>query len=356
MPLEISAYCVSLKISIGSVVTQMDANRCGAILIVDESRHLLGIVTDGDIRRAILAKVDFNFPIERLLKIKVGSSHAQPISAPVGVDPQIYRTLLKKHSIFYLPLVDEQSRVAGFITAADLFVGEPLSLRAVVMAGGFGNRLRPLTEDTPKPMLPVGDKPILEHIISQLRQAGIRSVDVTTHYKGEMISNHFGDGKNYGVDIRYVKEDQPLGTAGSLALLEKSEEPLLVINGDIVTQVDFRRMLEFHKEHRADMTVAVRKYDLCVPYGVVETSGAVVSRVVEKPVIENFINAGIYLLNPDVHALISGGTAQDMPDLINKLIAGGKKVASFPVHEYWIDIGRLEEYERAQKEAVLNGK
>jgi len=115
-------------------------------------------------------------------------------------------------------------------------------------------------------------------------------------------------------------------------------------------------MLEFHKEHRADMTVAVRKYDLCVPYGVVETSGAVVSRVVEKPVIENFINAGIYLLNPDVHALISGGTAQDMPDLINKLIAGGKKVASFPVHEYWIDIGRLEEYERAQKEAVLNGK
>src|ERR1044072_3325114 len=171
-------------------------------------------------------------------------------------------------------------------------------MRAVIMAGGYGTRLLPLTDQIPKPMLPVGDRPLLEIIVDQLKEAGIRQVNVATHYKSEAISDHFKNGEDFGVDIRYVKEDQPLGTAGALSLLEESDEPLLVINGDILTRVDFHAMLNFHREHAADLTVAVRQYEFRVPYGVIDTDGVAVTGISEKPMVRQFINAGIYLLNP----------------------------------------------------------
>ena len=158
-----------------------------------------------------------------------------------------------------------------------------MPLQAVVMAGGQGLRLRPLTEDIPKPMLPVGERPLLEHIVGQLRESGIRRVNVTTHYKPEKIKDHFGDGQEFGVEMSYVSEGRPLGTAGALGLMDRPQEPVLVMNGDILTQVDFRSMLAYHQEHAADMTVAVRQYDLEVPYGVVESNGVYVQRLQEKP-------------------------------------------------------------------------
>jgi NDP-sugar pyrophosphorylase family protein len=223
------------------------------------------------------------------------------------------------------------------------------------MAGGFGTRLRPLTEDTPKPMLLVGDRPMLERTIEQLKKAGIHRVDLTTHYKPEAISKHFGNGDEFGVTIRYVHEDQPLGTAGALGLLGDSQEPLLVINGDILTHVDFRAMLKHHREHKASLTVGVCRYDLQVPYGVIECHGPDILGISEKPKMPFLVNAGIYLLEPKVRKYIPAGKRFDMTDLIQSLIHADRKVVSFPIVEYWLDVGRPGDYARAQED-VRSGR
>jgi len=218
----------------------------------------------------------------------------------------------------------------------------------LVMAGGQGSRLRPLTEELPKPMLPVGNKPLLQLIVEQLKLAGIRQVNLATHYKGEVIAEHFKNGEAFGVDIRYVKEDQPLGTAGALSLLDEVDEPLLVMNGDILTRVDFRALLHFHREHKADLTVCVRQYEFNVPYGVIDTDGVNVKGISEKPVVRQFINAGIYLLNPQVRKLIPNGQPYDIPDLIDRLIHEQRTVVCFPIREYWLDIGKVDQYDQAK--------
>jgi NDP-sugar pyrophosphorylase family protein len=217
------------------------------------------------------------------------------------------------------------------------------------MAGGKGSRLQPLTEEMPKPMLPVGDRPVLEIIIGQLRDAGIKQVKVTTHHQPEKIAQHFGDGSNFGVELSYVEERSPLGTVGGLGLLEVPRETTLVINGDILTQVDFRAMLRYHQEHQADLTVAVRQYDVKVPYGVIECDGAQVRKISEKPAVMVLVNAGIYLLEPGVYRYIPNGQRFDMTELIQRLLDEGRSVVSFPVREYWLDIGQREEYEQAQE-------
>jgi NDP-sugar pyrophosphorylase family protein len=232
----------------------------------------------------------------------------------------------------------------------DLVKEEELPLRAVVMAGGYGTRLRPITEELPKPMLPIGDRPLLELTLQQLRDAGIKRVNLATHYKRDIIANHFGDGHNFGVKIRYVEEDQPLGTAGALGLIETSEDPLLVINGDVVTRVDFHAMLDFHRHHRADMTVAVRQHEVQLPHGVVETDGLAITGISEKPILRHFMNAGIYLLNPEMCRFVPSGRRYDMTDLISRLIAEGCRVVSFPIREYWLDIGQVEDYQKALRD------
>jgi len=220
------------------------------------------------------------------------------------------------------------------------------------MAGGLGSRLRPLTEDLPKPMLPVGGKPLMELVIEKLRQVGIRRVNVTTHYKPEKISEHFGDGSSFGVSLNYVNEEKPLGTGGALGLIDEPNETMLVINGDVLTQVDFRAMLLFHQEHQADMTVAVRQYDIKVPYGVIECIGAKVCSLKEKPEINLLVNAGVYLLEPTVYRFIPNGKHFNMTDLIQWLLDAGRTVASFPIIEYWLDIGQVVDYEKAQTDVM----
>jgi NDP-sugar pyrophosphorylase family protein len=226
-------------------------------------------------------------------------------------------------------------------------------VEAVVMAGGYGTRLRPLTDDVPKPMLPVGERPLLEHTLAQLKAAGIESVSVTTHYKREVITDHFGDGSGFGVSIKYVHEDAPLGTAGALALLEHPHGPLLVINGDILTRIDFGAMLSFHQEHVAAMTVGVRQFEITIPFGVVESNGVDITGIVEKPSIRHFVSAGVYLLNPEVIEMVPHGEPYDMPDLVNKVTSLGKRVVGFPIREYWLDIGRLEDYRQAQEDILV---
>ncbi len=326
----------------------IDQSAKGIALVLDEQHHLIGTVTDGDIRRAILAGMDLDLSISELLRQRQPGFAAGAITAPLGTDDTTLLHLMSENDVRHIPLVDEAGCVVDISFLTGLVKEYELPLRALVMAGGQGSRLRPLTEELPKPMLPVGNKPLLQLIVEQLKQAGIRQVNVATHYKGDVIAEHFKNGEAFGVDIRYVKEDQPLGTAGALSLLEEVDEPLLVMNGDILTRVDFRALLHFHREHKADLTVCVRQYEFNVPYGVIDADGVNVKGISEKPVVRQFINAGIYLLNSQVRKLIPNGQPYDIPDLIDRLINEQRTVVCFPIREYWLDIGKVDQYDQAK--------
>jgi len=348
MPIDPTSICIRTEISIHQAIEVMDKGGLGIVLVVDDTQRLEDTVTDGDVRRAILANINLYEPVSALLASKSPTSYAKPITAPSNSDRATMLNTLKQHEILHLPLVDEEQRVVALVTIAEFLPQSPAPMEAMIMAGGFGERLRPLTECTPKPMLPVGDRPLMESIIDGLRAAGIERVNISVHHQSKKITDHFGDGSNFGININYVTEDRPLGTAGALGIMDTPQETLLVINGDILTQLFFRAMLKYHREHKSELTVAVQNYDLQVPYGVIECDGPNVQRFIEKPVIKNFVNAGIYLLEPSVHPLIPNGEKFDMTDLIQRLLSQGRPVAAFPIHEYWLDIGRPEDYLEAQ--------
>lgn len=347
MTADLSQICIPPDSTIRKGMECIDRNCKGIVLICDLQRRLLSTITDGDIRRALLLGENLDEPITRLLVYKEDSAHAKPATAPYGAEPLQLLQIMREKEVRQLPLLDSDGRVQDLVTLEDLLPDQVLPVQAVIMAGGSGKRLMPLTQKVPKPMLPIGDRPLAERIIDQLCRAGIRRVHLTTHYKKEVIENHFRDGKDFGVEITYLREEEPLGTAGSLCMLEDSEEPLLVINGDILTGVDFRAMLDFHKAHSASMTVAVREHEFRLPYGAIQTEGVLVKGIVEKPVFRHFVNAGMYLLNPEVCKLIPSDTPYDIPDLILRVISENGRVVSFLVREYWRDIGEIKDYEKA---------
>jgi dTDP-glucose pyrophosphorylase len=336
------------------VMKCIDDNHKGIALVVDEERRLVGTVTDGDTRRAVLTGIDLEIPVSSLLARKADSKYPRPVTVTVEASEDEILELMRRHRLHQIPVLDDEGVVVDLALLDDLLPDRELPLQAVIMAGGFGKRLRPLTEELPKPMLPVGDRPLMERTIERLRQAGIKRVQVSTHYMKEKITEYFGDGQDFGVDLNYVTEDEPLGTAGALSLLAEPDEPLLVINGDILTRLDFGAMLDFHRQHEADLTLAVRQYEFKVPYGVVETDGVNVVGISEKPCLQNFVNAGIYLLNPDVQRCIPPSCRYDMPELLTQMIAEGRRVICFPVREYWMDIGKYSDYAQALAD-VNNG-
>lgn len=347
MDTDLSTLCVGLDSSIHQAITQMDISRAGIVLVLDGHDRLMGTITDGDVRRAVLADVDLEQPVKELLDRKKGSQYAKPITAPEGAERSTMLDLLRRNKILHLPLVDDSQRVVGLVTINDFLPADVPSIKAVIMAGGQGTRLHPMTQDMPKPMIPVGDRPLMEILVQQLRDSGIENLSISVHHKSEKIIEHFGDGRDFGVNITYATEDRPLGTAGALALMEPPKETLLVINGDILTELDFRAMLAYHREQGAELTVAIQRYDVQVPYGVIEYEGAYVKRLVEKPTVPFMINAGVYLLEPAAHAEIPVGQRYDMTDLIQRLLAEGRPVAGFPIREYWLDIGQHEDYQQA---------
>jgi dTDP-glucose pyrophosphorylase/CBS domain-containing protein len=350
MTSNLPSLCVPADRSIREVVATIDRSGCGIALVTDHEGHLLDTITDGDVRRALLGNQDLGAPVSDLLTLKTKWSYPKPITAEVGTEHSILLRLMQENVVRQIPLLDSEGRVVDLITLDALLPDQVLPLQAVIMAGGSGDRLRPLTENTPKPMLTVGDRPLMELMIEQLRQVGIRRVNITTFHKSDKITEHFGDGSNFGVELNYVTEDRPLGTAGALGLMQEPQQPLLVINGDILTRVNFRAMLAYHQEHRAMLTMAVRKYDLNVPYGVVEGEGALVRALVEKPLLNFLVNAGIYLLEPRVYRYIPNGQHFHMTDLIQSLLNEGHRVVSFPILEYWLDIGNHVDYEQAHED------
>lgn len=350
---DIAGLCVQPACSIREAAERMDLRHLGIIMVVDSGGRLLGTVTDGDLRRALLARIPMTKPVSALLDRKKGTVFARPISASVNATPARRVELLKRHNVLHLPLTDAKGRVAGLATFDELLMGGELPVQAVVMAGGLGTRLMPLTKNTPKPMLPVGDKPLMEIILEQLRDCGIRRVHISTHHKRDKIIDHFGDGRKHGVELSYLYEKKPLGTAGALSMLADQTRTTLVMNGDILTHVSFKAMLDYHREMRADLTMAVCQYDLKIPYGVVETRDHYVTRINEKPTMEFFVGAGIYILEPSALARVPRAAKRfDMTDLVGRLLKDRRQIASFPIREYWLDIGRPADYERAQQEAA----
>ena len=345
--MNLSDVCISPHATLRNAMAFIDRNGKGIALIVDDNRRLLFTVTDGDLRRAVLHNLDLSITVSEWATRRPEHGNLYPFTMPVGTPPTVLVEKMRAEVFRHIPLVDEEGRVVELALLSEL-VAEELNLSAVIMAGGLGTRLRPLTDDLPKPMLQVGDRPLMERIINQLKHAGIRRANVTTHYKPEKIIDYFGDGHAFGIDLHYVNEDLPLGTGGALGLMATPTETLLVINGDILTQVDFRVMLNYHREHHAQLTVAVRRYEVQVPYGVIECEGPRVNRLQEKPQISFLVNAGIYLLEPAVFQFIHHGQNFNMTDLIQWLLNANQTVASFPIHEYWLDIGQHDDYLQAQ--------
>lgn len=333
---------------LGKAIEVLGRGAMRIVLVVDEENRLLGTITDGDIRRALLEHGNMNTPVVEIM-------NKSPLVASIHDDREQVLANMRSKDILQIPLVDSESILVGLETFQSLTQKPHYDNPIFLMAGGFGKRLRPLTLDTPKPLLKVGSKPILETILEQFVESGFHNFFISTHYKAEMLKDHFGSGEKWKVSIRYVYEDEPRGTAGALGLLPEDlpDLPIIVMNGDLLTKVNFEHLLQFHKESTGVATMCVREYDFQVPYGVVKADGHRIASIVEKPVHKFFVNAGIYVLDLDLVRSVDGNVSLDMPNLLERYIKNGDDVSMFPIHEYWLDIGNMPDYQRANNEVGL---
>ncbi len=352
---NLDEICIHFINTVEETINAILRGHVGIALLLDEQRRLVRTITDGDIRRAILNKVDLKEKVSKIFEYHKGSN-SFPIVAKAGTPLPELLKIMQERGIRHIPILDDSRRVVDLVCISELMGGEShLSITAVIMAGGRGERLSPLTKDIPKPMLPLRSRPLLEHTIELLRKCGIRKVYIAANYKSETITKHFGNGDNHGMKIEYIIEETPLGTAGALGLLGVPDSPTLVVNGDILTQLDFRALFDFHQAHKAVMTVCVRKCDFEVPYGVIENEDVNITKLIEKPLQTFTINAGIYLLEPIAYQYIPKGSYFDMTELVEALITTKQHVISFPIQEYWLDVGYPLDYKQA-KEDLENGK
>lgn len=336
---------VGPECSMEDAIATLDRVAVRIVLVVDQEHRLLGTLTDGDVRRALLKQRPLTTSVQQVMCTK-------PRTASPDWSRERILAVMETYQLLQLPIVDSCGQVIGLETLHNLLSRERRDNPVFLMAGGFGTRLHPLTHHCPKPLLKVGDKPILELILERFISSGFHRFFISTHYLPEMIREHFGDGSRWGVSIRYIHESTPLGTGGALGLLPHDEIdlPLFMMNGDLLTTLNFENLLEFHQMHLGAATMCVREHEYRVPYGVIQNDGHHILSMVEKPTQRFFINAGIYLLSPELVKSVTPGTRVDMPTLLELEIAAGRDVNMFPVHEYWLDIGRMEDFQRAQQE------
>lgn len=333
---------VAATASIREVIKVIDDGALQIALVVDADRRLLGTVTDGDVRRGILRGIALEEPVTQIM-------NAAPSVVPADRQREEVLALLRSKSLRQVPVVDQERRLVGLEVIDDLLQPARRDNLVVIMAGGLGSRLRPMTDDCPKPMLRVGGRPILETIVENFVESGFRRFCFAVNYRAEVIREYFRDGARFGCEIRYLQEEAPLGTAGALGLLpEVPTQPVLVMNGDVLTKVDFGHLLTFHASHQTAATMCVSEYALQVPYGVVRVDQDRLLAIEEKPLQKFFVNAGIYVLEPRAIGLIPRGQAFDMPSLFSLLVKAGHEAAVFPVREYWLDLGKVEDFRRAQ--------
>jgi dTDP-glucose pyrophosphorylase/predicted transcriptional regulator len=338
------SVAVHPKDSIRKAISFIDQSGLQIALVVDEADRLLGVITDGDVRRGILKGVSID----------------EPVTEVMNTNPQTVKFFENREEIFakmkalklrQIPIVDEDNRVIGLETLDFIIQPQLHNNLVVIMAGGIGSRLNPLTNDCPKPLLRIEGRPILEIIIENLREYGFYRFILAVNYKGEMIREYFGDGPKWGVEIQYIMEKKSMGTAGALSLLpERPLQSILVMNGDLLTKVNFNQLLHFHLELQSTATMCVREFGMEVPYGVAKTDNDLLIGIEEKPVYRFFANAGIYVLEPEALDMVPKDSFFDMTSLFEKMISERKKTVVFPIREYWLDIGQMGDFGRAKDE------
>lgn len=328
--------------TVQDAIQSLDRSGLQIVIVVASDGVLVGTITDGDIRRGMLAGVQLADPISAIV-------HERPMVALPDMTRADALRLMQVNRISQLPVVDDHRRVIALHVWSELQTPEKRSNPLVVMAGGRGVRLRPHTENCPKPMLPVGDRPMLEHIIDRARADGFGRFVLAINYLGHIIENHFGDGSRWGVEIEYLREDQPLGTGGALSLLDpRPDETFVVTNGDVLTDIRYSEILDFHRKHQAAATMAVRVHEFQNPFGVVHLDGMDIAAFEEKPITRSHVNAGIYAIEPGALNQLAVGCHCDMPTLFERLKQAAARTIAFPMYEPWLDVGRPADLERAR--------
>jgi dTDP-glucose pyrophosphorylase len=321
----------------------IDSTKARACLVVTDNSKLIGTITDGDIRRAILRGITLDSTVSNVL-------HKNPITAPVGKDSSFYQAILEKNQIQQLPIIDINHLLCGFYVASDIKESKKIN-KVILMVGGLGSRLGSLTSNCPKPMLNIGGKPILETIINNLKSEGFTDFYLAVNYKSEVIEDYFKDGSHLGINIKYIREEKRMGTAGSLSLLEEiPNEPIIVMNGDLLTSINVSELIEFHNKNNSQATMCIRNYNFQLPFGVVVIEGEDMQEILEKPTEKRFVNAGIYIVNPSTLSKIPKNQFYDMPTFFNDLLKEKLNVKVFPISGYWLDIGQKEDFEKAHTE------
>jgi dTDP-glucose pyrophosphorylase len=341
---DFSRIYVSSNASLIDAMRIIDSGAAQIALVVDDQQRLLGTITDGDIRRGMLRGLPLDAPAEEVMNrrfrfVRTGENQATVLE------------MMRREALRQVPVLDAQARVVELLLVQELLVPSQLPNAVVIMAGGQGTRLRPHTEHCPKPMLPVDGKPMLEILLEQCIASGFKQFYLSVNYLREQIIDHFQDGSRWGVSVDYLVEDEPLGTAGSLQLLPGTvQEPFLVMNGDVLTRLNPSRLLRFHADNDAAATLCVREHVWTLPFGVVQTKGVELAGFEEKPSYRQLVNAGVYVVNPQLLPLLPPSQATDMPTLLQNAQEAGHRVAVCPIHEYWIDVGRPETLQQAHEE------
>jgi len=334
---------IGANTTIHEAIREIDRVSAQIVLVVDEQQKLLGTVTDGDIRRGILRGFSYEEPVTKIMK-------KNPVTTGKNVSKNEILELMRINDVARIPVLNEKGQVVG-IEFLDNFLSKPTKKDNIVvlMAGGLGSRLRPLTGECPKPMLLIGDKPLMEIILLNFIEYGFHRFYISVNYKADIIEEFFKDGSKWGVEIHYLREKKKMGTAGSLSMLPKDvmHEPVIVMNADLLTRVNFNQFLDFHLSHQSAATMAIRKYEFQMPYGAVTTNNYHIVSIDEKPVQQFFVNAGMYILSPNVLGDISD-SYYDMTSLFQDISDKGLQTVAFPIREYWLDIGGIKEYKQGE--------
>ena len=326
---------------IGEVISNLENSHIKIALIIVGDSNFLGTISDGDIRRGLLRGLGFNDPISLIL-------NRSAIVVPPELGRESVRQMMVLNKIQQIPVINKMGQIVGVHLWDEISACPIRNNLIVVMAGGLGTRLKPLTNSCPKPMLQVSGKPILEHILDRAKIEGFSNFVFAVQYLSKMIKAHFGDGNNFGVQISYLNEESPLGTAGALSLLNPlPTSPFIVTNGDVISEIKYGDLLDFHCRNSAKATMAVRMHESRHPFGVVQTSGVNIIGFEEKPITRNLINAGVYALEPDSLCELIKNQPCDMPTLFERLQEKSKRTVAYPIHESWLDIGRPDDYAQA---------
>jgi dTDP-glucose pyrophosphorylase len=334
---------LSSSATVQDVISNMNMSSLRIVLVLNGQGLLEGTVSDGDIRRGLLKGLTLKSSIESVI-------HRAALVVPPTMGRDMVLQLMLANKIHQIPVVDDQQRVLGLHLWDEITTTPRRSNRMVIMAGGKGTRLRPFTQNCPKPLVTVAGKPMLEHIIDRAKLEGFNDFTLAIHYLGHMIEEHFGDGSRFGVNIEYLREKEPLGTAGALSLLNpRPDKSFVVTNGDVVTDIRYGELIDFHVRHSAAATMAVRTHEWQHPYGVVQTRGMEIVGFEEKPVARSHINAGVYVLSPEALDELECGVPCDMPTLFERLQTISRRILAYPMHEPWLDVGRPEDLENAHQ-------